>query len=147
MAEDDDPKIRLLVAQNPATPRTVHQLLELDDSQHVRAALARNPNISPKLLLTLARDYTWSAVPIRLAAALNPAATPEILALLAQDQASLVRQTVGQNPQATAEILDHVRQRALIEALYALDPWLHMLALGHPATQIEHLIKGVNSPW
>jgi len=147
LAEDDDLSIRLLVAQNPATPRTVHQLLELDDSQHVRAALARNPNISPKLLLTLARDYTWSAVPIRRAAALNPAATPEILELLAQDQASLIRQTVGQNPQATAEILDLARQRGLIEALYALDPWLHMLALGHPATPIEHLTKGVHSPW
>ena len=147
LAEDDDINIRLLVAQNPATPRTVHQLLELDDSQHVRAALARNPNISPKLLLMLARDYTWSAVPIRVAAALNPVATPEILELLAQDQASLVRQTVRQNPQATAEILDLARQRGLIEALYALDPWLHMLALGHPATPIEHLTKGVHSPW
>ena len=147
LAEDDDLSIRLLVAQNPATPRTVHQLLELDDSQHVRAALARNPNISPKLLLTLARDYTWSAVPIRVAAALNPVATSEILELLAQDQASLVRQTVGQNPQASAEILDHARQRALIEALYALDPWLHMLALGNPATPIEHLAKGARSPW
>lgn len=147
LAEDDDRSIRLLVAQNPATPRTVHQLLELDDSQPVRAALARNPNISPKLLLMLARDYTWSAVPIRVAAALNPVATPEILELLAQDQASLVRQTVGQNPQATAEILDLARQRGLIEALYALDPWLHILALGHPTTPIEHLAKGAHSPW
>lgn len=147
LAEDDDVNIRRVVAQNPATPRSVHQLLELDDSQHVRAALARNPKISPQLLLTLVRDYTWSAVPIRLAAALNPAATPEILALLAQDQASLVRQTVGQNSQASAEILNHARQRALIEALYARDPWLHMLALGHPATPIEHLAKGIHSPW
>lgn len=147
LAEDDDPSIRLVVAQNPATPRTVHQLLELDDSQHVRAALARNPTITPKLLLMLARDYSWSAVPIRGAAARNPVATPEILALLAQDQASLVRQTVFQNQHIAPEIGQQVCQRALIEALYSLDPWLHVLACGHPATPIEHLAKAVNSPW
>ncbi|MFD3162543.1 hypothetical protein [Herpetosiphon sp. NSE202] len=147
LAEDNEPKIRLVVAQNPATPRTVHQLLELDDSQHVRAALASNPSITPKLLLTLARDHSWSGLPIRLAAARNPVATPEILALLAQDQASLARQTVLQNQHIAPEIGQQVRQRALIEALYALDPWLHLLACGHPATPIEHLAKAVNSPW
>ncbi len=147
LAEDDDPKIRMLVAQNPATPRTVHQLLELDDVQHVRAALARNPNITPKLLLTLTRDYTWSAVPIRLAAARNPVATAEILSLLAQDQASIVRQTVLQNPRTSSNIIQQSRQRALIEALYALDQWLHLLAMGHPDTPIEQLAKGANSPW
>ncbi|XSG73830.1 hypothetical protein ACP8Y2_16755 [Herpetosiphon llansteffanensis] len=147
LAEDDDPKIRHVVAQNPATPRTVHQLLELDDVQHVRAALASNPSITPKLLLTLARDYSWSAVPIRLASARNPVATSEILALLAQDQASLVRQTVLQNQQVSPEIRQQALQRALIEALYALDPWLHMLASGHPDTPIEHLAKAAHSPW
>ncbi|MBM7843201.1 hypothetical protein [Herpetosiphon giganteus] len=147
LAEDDEPKIRLVVAQNQATPRTVHQLLELDDSQHVRAALASNHSITPTLLLMLARDHSWSGLPIRLAAARNPVATPEILALLAQDQASLVRQTVLQSQHIAPEIGQQVRQRALIEALYALDPWLHLLACGHPATPIEHLTKAVRSPW
>ncbi len=144
---DDDPSIRARVAANPNTPAELLPQLELDDVQAVRIALAHNPHVSAELLAHMARDYSWSAMPMRQAIASHPNVSAATLELLAIDDAIQVRNTVARNPHTPKAALQNLLERALTTALYDNDVFFHVVAMANPYTQPERLNSGIRSPY
>ncbi|MEM3670438.1 MAG: HEAT repeat domain-containing protein [Thermoprotei archaeon] len=92
------------IAQLPNAPSDVLEFLSTK-SQRVREALAKNPNISEKLLAKLASD---PATRVRAAVAQNSAAPRKILAQLAKDNDPAVRASLARSEHAPSEILSEL---------------------------------------
>ena len=137
LAASDDPRIRLMVAQHPAT--SVDTMLHLAARGHPDA-VARNPSAPPDLLEMLiedgyarevARNHAAPAAlllelskhpsaEVRLAVAHNSCAPPEALADLAREESMEVREALAFNHAMPAAALSAMAQDPSNAAAYAL---------------------------
>lgn len=124
LAQDEEVKVRITVAENRATREPALSSLAADLDTRVRMAVARNPKNQPSVLAVLAGDGveevraaslstiagSWGIpteslsflskdprVEVRVAVALNPTIEPTVLASLAADSAENVRIAVASN--------------------------------------------------
>lgn len=119
---------RAIAAADPATPRDELWRLADDEDAAVRAALARNPALSPEELAELKRreDQLDNDPAVYKAIAAELRAPPELLVELARNQSALftvVRRAVARNPSAPPAALE-----LLADELYAADIRLHLAA-------------------
>jgi hypothetical protein len=122
------PTGRAIAAADPATPRDELWRLADDEDAAVRAALARNPALSPADLVELKRreDRLDNDPAVYRAIAAELRAPPDLLVELARNQIALftgVRRAVARNPSAPPAALE-----LLADELYAADIRLHLAA-------------------
>lgn len=147
LSDDESAQVRAIIAQNPQTLASQFNLLEMDDVQSVRHGLALNPNLTPDIMLKLAKDYTWGALKMRLALVRHPQLSADALAILALDQAAQVRAWVARHPNVSPETRNVALEQALTRAVYSSDLFLHVAAALHEATPPQHLHKIIYSPY
>jgi len=93
---------RAAVAENPAAPENLLELLSKDSDYHVRDAVALNPSTSASLLEVLAKDANES---VRWGVAKNHRTPAVTLAALSKDTVRTVRVRVAENPFTPEEVL------------------------------------------
>lgn len=81
-ADDRDPQIRRRLAENPAVPEDVVDLLIRDPDPEVRIALTENPLIAEQFIEMLVND---ASPDVRFAMAENSSTSSEVLLRLAAD--------------------------------------------------------------
>jgi len=93
---------RAAVAENPAAPKNLLELLSKDSDYHVRGAVALNPSTSVSLLEVLAKDANEA---VRWGVAKNHRTPAVTLAALSKDAVRTVRVRVAENPFTPEEVL------------------------------------------
>ena len=93
---------RAAVAENPAAPENLIELLSKDSDYHVRGAVALNPSTSVSLLEVLAKDANES---VRWGVDKNHRTPAVTLAALSKDAVRTVRVRVAENPFTPVEVL------------------------------------------
>ncbi len=112
----------------------------LDDNDKLLQRLAKNPNISGRILEKLAMFTNWD---IRLALASNPNTPGRILEQLAKDNDEEIRWDVARNPNTPGRVLEELAQH-----LEVSDEVLLAVAMNPqtPRTVLEKLIQSEYNP-
>jgi hypothetical protein len=127
IASDESPTVRLLAAEDHATPVDVFELLAKDRDHRVRRSVAGNSVVPAEIIAVLSKDWEPTiretiakrhGVPsivyslaidsdshVRRAVAYNPSTTTETLQALSKDENFLVRVAVAGNLYTPADVL------------------------------------------
>jgi hypothetical protein len=100
LAADNDPLVRLRVAQNVSTPMEILEILSSDasasgSSEDIKGTIANRMDVSPSILCNLAKDANPR---IRQTVATNHTCPPEAFAELMRDPVLGVRKAAANNP-------------------------------------------------
>lgn len=100
LANDKDMYVRSYVAKNPNTPTNALAQLANDEDTYVKGFVAERPNIPAAVLAQLANDED-----MRWCLAANPSIPVDILIQLANDRDKYVRYRVAKNPSTPDDVL------------------------------------------
>jgi hypothetical protein len=104
LARNDFWEIRVAIAENPKTPKSILEQLAWDENA-IRNKVARNPNTPEKSLERLAKDNNCG---IRREVARNSSTPARVLEQLAKDENVEVRYHLTQNPNLPESILEQL---------------------------------------
>jgi predicted DNA-binding WGR domain protein/3-methyladenine DNA glycosylase AlkC len=156
LAKDKDCCHREVVARAPACSSLTLEALANDKENSVRQAISSNPSCPNSIFQALMRDQHWS---VRSGVAANPACPEAILEMLAKDEDITVRQSVAKNKRCPVLLHDTFLNEeapsivacvaenpscssSVLESLITQgDPWTNWLAIHHPNTSPEQLVR------